>query len=292
MALNRRKFHQLAMGSALAALMPKAVQAAGPAGLPKFSFMLWILPKSMSIDQRLEIVANAGYTGAELVTEWQGWSAQERKRVATKARSLGLVFDLIFPGRAALTDSKAGDLVRKQVTEAIPVAQELGCKQFGFASGPRVAGQSPQQQMDVITENLKIAGEIVAKAQMEVLLEPIDLLENKTAAVNSVEEAFQITRAVGNPAVKVLYDFYHEQRGAGNLIEKLEKNFDQVGLVHIADVPGRYRPGTGEMNYTMIYRKLAELGYNRYIAMEFYPTTDPVAELKAEREAVLKEYRR
>ena len=62
-----------------------------------------------------------------------------------------------------------------------------------------------------------------------------------------VTEAFAITRAVGSAQVKVLYDLYHEQRSQGNLLEKLERNIDQVGLIHIADVPGRHEPGTGEV---------------------------------------------
>ena len=61
--------------------------------------------------------------------------------------------------------------------------------------------------------------------------------------------------------MRVLYDVYHEQREFGNLIEKFEKNIEQVGLVHIADVPGRHEPGTGEINYLNIYRKLAQLNY-------------------------------
>ena len=72
----------------------------------------------------------------------------------------------------------------------------------------------------------------------------------------------------------MLYDVYHEQREFGNLIEKFEKNIEQVGLVHIADVPGRHEPGTGEINYLNIYRKLAELNYRGTICMEFYPTGD------------------
>jgi hydroxypyruvate isomerase len=86
-----------------------------------------------------------------------------------------------------------------------------------------------------------------------------------------------------NPNVKVLYDFYHEQRGGGNLIEKLEKNIEWVGLVHIADVPGRNGPGTGEIDYTNIYRSLGKLHYSRFIAMEYAPTTDPVASLRKAR---------
>jgi hydroxypyruvate isomerase len=101
-----------------------------------------------------------------------------------------------------------------------------------------------------------------------------------------VAEGFEITRKVDNPHVKFLYDFYHEQISEGNLIEKLEKNIDQVGLVHIADVPGRHQPGTGEINYANIFRKLAELKYDRYAAMEFMPSGDPVAILRTAREQI------
>jgi len=72
-----------------------------------------------------------------------------------------------------------------------------------------------------------------------------------------------------------------------NLIEKLDGNIDLVGLVHIADVPGRHEPGTGEMYYTNIYKKLAELKYNRVICMEFRATGDWVKTLKTAREEAI-----
>jgi hydroxypyruvate isomerase len=56
--------------------------------------------------------------------------------------------------------------------------------------------------------------------------------------------------------------------------------------VHIADVPGRHEPGTGEIDYGNIYKALAAAHYDKYIAMEYYPTTEPVASLtKARKEA-------
>ena len=69
--------------------------------------------------------------------------------------------------------------------------------------------------------------------------------------------------------------------GFGNLIEKLEKHIDVIGLIHVADVPGRHEPGTGEINYANIYRKLVELNYRHIAAMEFLPTGDPVSKLRA-----------
>jgi hydroxypyruvate isomerase len=54
--------------------------------------------------------------------------------------------------------------------------------------------------------------------------------------------------------------------------------------VHIADVPGRHEPGTGEINYANIFRKLGQLNYSRYVAMEFIPTGDTVSSLRTARE--------
>jgi hydroxypyruvate isomerase len=126
---------------------------------------------------------------------------------------------------------------------------------------------------------------MAAKEQIEIVIEPIDLLENPTIFLATVSDGFEIAEAVNAPQVKVLYDFYHEQRSFGNLIEKLEKNIDKVGLIHVADAPGRHEPGTGEIDYTAIYHKLRELHYDRWIAMEYYPTEEPVASLKRSRVA-------
>jgi len=243
----------------------------------------------MTMEQRLEVVAAAGYTGGEMVAEWMKWDDAEKKRVIAKKNALHVTFDAMFPSLTPLNDPAMRAQLKDDVAKAIPVAKELGCPMFLMKSGPRIASQSPEEQKRQIADGLKVVAEQSSAAGMELLLEPIDLLESKTIAVSSVAEAFEITRAVGDPKVKVLYDLYHEQRGSGNLIEKLEKNIDQVGLVHIADVPGRHKPGTGEIDYANVYRALARLKYDRYIAMEFYAASEAenVAELKAAKAEVV-----
>ena len=277
--MEDRRFGEGMMGAPSAS----GRQVAAPAPAQKFSVMLWAVGRGLTMERRLEIVAEAGYNGGELTTEWRSWSADERKRMAAKASSLKLTFDLIFPSSAALTDPAQRTKLGDEIRQAIPVAQEIGCPQFGFRSGPRIAGQSPEQQKQSIVDGLKVAVELCREHRIEVILEPIDLLEAKSEAVNSVGEAIAITHQVNDPSIKVLYDFYHEQRGVGNLIDTLQKNIADVGLVHIADVPGRHYPGTGEMNYGNIYRALAALHYSRYICMEFLPLGDPLAELKTAR---------
>jgi hydroxypyruvate isomerase len=146
-----------------------------------------------------------------------------------------------------------------------------------------------EQQHQSCIEGLKqaaaiVEGKRIAGQPVRLLLENIDPEENPHYYLQSVAEGFEIIRAVNHPQVRFLYDFFHEQIAEGNLIEKLQKNIEYTGLVHIADVPGRHAPGTGEIDYGNIYRKLATLNYDRVVAMEFLPQGDAVAELRHARE--------
>ncbi len=92
---------------------------------------------------------------------------------------------------------------------------------------------------------------MLAESGVTGVIEPIDHIENPTMYLDGVTEGFAIVNAVNSPNVKVLYDLYHEQREYGNLIEKLNANIAQVGLVHVADVcRGRGKPGSGEIDFT------------------------------------------
>ena len=260
-------------------------QAADSGGAVRFSFMLWALEKQFPFDRCLEMVAGAGYQGVELTGEFQKWSPAEMSQILSRMKGLGLVVDSMSGVRAGFAVPQETELFFTQFAEHLQFAQKLSCPQVILLSGKRVAGLAPGAQRTTSIENLKRAGEMASKVGIEIVIEPIDLLENPTIYLASVTDAFDITRAVAMPSVKVLYDVYHEQRSFGNLIEKLEQGFDQLGLIHIADVPGRHEPGTGEIDYTMIYRKLAALGYKRWIAMEYYPTEEPTASLRRTREA-------
>jgi hydroxypyruvate isomerase len=162
-------------------------------------------------------------------------------------------------------------------------AQRVRCRRLILLSGKRLASSNDEAQRRASIETLKRAADVLEAAGMDAVIEPIDRLENPSIWMDGVEQAFAIAHDVGSPKIKVLYDIYHEQRGQGNLIEKFDKNIDAVGLIHIADVPGRHEPGTGEINYGNIYQRLGELHYNGMIAMEFYPTGDVVEMLSRAR---------
>ena len=265
------------------ALSQGHAQTSAPSKASRFSVMLWTLEKQAPFDQCIETVAAAGYQGVELVGEFQKWSGDETRRVMAKMRSLGLVFDMLSGVKAGFANPDGTTDFLAQVTTQMKAAKELESPQINLKSGSRIDNLPAGVQHTASIENLKRAADIAAANQVQIVIEPIDPIESPTMYMTSVSEGFEIVRAVNSLHVRVLYDFYHEQRGAGNLIEKLEKNIDLVGLVHVADVPGRNEPGTGEIDYRNIYRKLGELKYDKFVTMEFYPTQDPVGTLRKAR---------
>jgi hydroxypyruvate isomerase len=287
--MNRRTFSQLITATALHASLRRAgAQAAmpsvatAPAPAQRFSCEIATL-KLESFDRCIEVVAEAGYQGVELTGYFQQWTPEEQRRLMAKMRSLGVMIDMLSGLQASFAVPNQTDEFVKRVAAHCQIANGLGCPQINIKSGNRLAGVDPQAQMAAAVDNLKRAADVASAANINIVIEPIDPIENPPIFLTSVKEGFEIVRAVNQPNVKVLYDFYHEQRAAGNLIQKLEDNIDWVGLVHIADVPGRHEPGTGEINYSNIYRTLGRLHYSHFIAMEYGPTTDPVASLRKSR---------
>jgi hydroxypyruvate isomerase len=113
------------------------------------------------------------------------------------------------------------------------------------------------------------------------IVEPLNILCNHMGYyLASSYEAFGICAEVGSKNIKVLYDIYHQQITEGNLIPTIRKYFDLIGHFHVADVPGRNEPGTGEINYRNVFGAIEALGYDKYVGLEYSPTIDTAETIK------------
>jgi hydroxypyruvate isomerase len=258
----------------------------------KLSVMLWTVYRDLPFEQRLERIAAAGYTNVELVGEYAKWTDADFERAQVKRRQLGITFDCTAGIKSSLCNPAERDALIVEIRATLPTMQRIDCPALILLSGNVVPGMTAEAQAQSCVDGLRAAAQIIEGRKVDgepvrLLLENIDPEENPKYFLTSVAKGFEIVKAVNHPQVQFLYDFFHEQISEGNLIEKLEKNIEHVGLVHVADVPGRHAPGTGEINYQNIFRKLAELKYNRIVAMEFLPTGDPVEELRKARKMAL-----
>ncbi|UWZ84853.1 TIM barrel protein [Occallatibacter riparius] len=302
--MNRRNFVRTLAASVAAAstvsAAPAPAQSASPSSAlqPPFplSVMLWCVFRDLPFEQRLEKIAQAGYTNIELVGEYAKWTSADFDRATAAAKRLGISFDATAGLHQGVGNPAERDALLASFREALTPMETLSCPAMIVLSGNVVPGLSHDAQHQSCIDGLKamaalVEGRKIAGQPVRILLECIDPEENPKYFLTSAAEAMDIVRAVNHPQVQFLYDLFHEQIAEGNLIEKLERNIDVVGLIHVADVPGRHIPGTGEINYASVYRKLAKLKYQHIVAMEFLPTGDPVAELRAAKDEVIRSTR-
>jgi hydroxypyruvate isomerase len=292
--MNRRQFARGMTSAALAAMaLGSEAGVTSYASISPFplSVMLWTVFTDLPFEQRLAKIAEAGYVNIELVGEYAKWSDSDFDRAIAAAKRLGIRFDATAGLHNGIGNPALRDAFLAELKAALTSMQKLSCPAMIVLSGNVVPGLSRPAQHTSCVEGLRRAARLVEGKQIDgkpvrLLLECIDPEENPRYFLQSAAEAIEIVRAVNHPQVQFLYDLFHEQIAEGNLIEKLEKHIDVIGLIHVADVPGRHEPGTGEINYANIYRKLAQLRYEHAVAMEFKPTGDPVASLRKAREMV------
>jgi hydroxypyruvate isomerase len=296
-SINRRQF---AKGMASAAIAGSVMHAEPShdaqdtsATNPPFplSIMLWTVWTGLPFEQRLANVALAGYSNVELVGEYAKWSDADFAGANAARKRFNLRFDATAGLHNGIGNPAVRDAFLAEFNQALTPMQTLACPAMIVLSGNVVPGLSREQQHQSCIDGLKRAAALIEGKQidgqpMRLLLECIDPEENPHYFLQSAAEAIDIVRAVNHPQVQFLYDLFHEQIAEGNLIEKLDKHIDVIGLIHVADVPGRHEPGTGEINYINIYRKLAGLNYRHAVAMEFRPTGDPVSTLRAAKQMV------
>jgi hydroxypyruvate isomerase len=292
--MNRRTFAQIAAAATATAFTPRNLPAQEqPAShtTPPYSLsvMLWTVFRNLPFEQRLAKVSEAGYHNVELVGEYKHWSDADFDNANAARKHLGIRFDATAGLPHGIANPADREALLADLREALTPMEKLDCPAMIVLSGNAVPNLSREAQHQSCIESLKraaalIEGRQIAGQPIRLLLECIDPEENPHYFLPSAAEAIEIVRAVNHPQVQFLYDIFHEQIAEGNLIEKLEKHIDVIGLIHVADVPGRHQPGTGEINYQNIFRKLAELNYQKMVAMEFLPTGDAVAELRQARQ--------
>jgi hydroxypyruvate isomerase len=292
--MNRRTFTQTLATAALSAVAaplrsaPASAESSPKAAPFPLSVMLWTVFTDLPFEERLAKVAEAGYSNVELVGEYSKWSAADFANANAARKRLGIQFDATAGLAHGIAEPASRDALLAELTQALTPMETLGCPAMILLSGNVVPGLSRWAQHRSCVETLKraaalVEGRTINGQPVRLLLECIDPEENPRYFLTSAAEAIEVVRQVNHPQVQFLYDFFHEQIAEGNLIEKLDKHIDVIGLIHVADVPGRHEPGTGEINYANIYRKLAQLNYKRMVAMEFHPTGDPVATLRSAR---------
>lgn len=245
----------------------------------RFSACIEALYRNVPFVERIEKVAAVGLKAFEF---W-GWGNKDIEAIKAAKDKFGLqvaTFGADVGG--ALVDPANRAKLPDGLKKSIEVAKKLDTKRLLVTTGNEIQGVRRGDQHQSIVDGLKVAAKIVEDAGITLCLEPLNILVNhKGYYLATSEEGFQIIDEVGSPNVKLLFDIYHQQITEGNLIANITASIGKISHFHVADVPGRHEPGTGEINYKNVFKAISESGYDGFVGLEYWPVGSDDDSLKA-----------
>ena len=158
------------------------------------------------------------------------------------------------------------DLMIKDCKEAVEVAKRCNAKWMTVVPGNFDRALTTEYQTSNVIAALRKAAGILEPHGLVMVLEALS--DNPDLFLRHSDQAFMICKAVNSPSCKILFDMYHMQRNEGDIINNIDRSWDEIGYFQIGDNPGRKEPTTGEMNYKNIFGHIYNKGYRGIMGME------------------------
>jgi hydroxypyruvate isomerase len=245
--------------------------------MPRFAANLTMLFNEVDLLDRFEAAANAGFRGVEFLFPY----AWPKEVLAERLSRHGLTQALhnMPPGDWAKGERGIASLpgregeFRDGVGEALTYAKALGCTRLNCLAGIPPKEADPETVRRTLVENLRFAARETERAGIRLLVEPINSFDMPGFYLNRSGEALSLFDEVGERNLWLQYDVYHMQRMEGELAGTLARHLSRIAHIQIADNPGRNEPGSGEIAYDFLFRRIDELGYDGWIGCEYKPRT-------------------
>ncbi|MEY4884190.1 MAG: hypothetical protein RIS34_2044 [Pseudomonadota bacterium] len=248
--------------------------------MPKFAANLTMLFNEVPFMARFAAAKAAGFEAVEYLFPYP--YPKEELVQALKTNGLKQVLHNLPAGnweagdRGLACDPARVDEFRTGVALGIEYAQALGCPQVNCLAGKLPVGVSTAQARTTFVANLKFAASQLQGAGIRLLIEPINHFDIPGFFLNRTDQAVAILDDVGSDNLFIQYDIYHAQRMEGELGNTLKTHLARIAHIQLADNPGRFEPGTGEINYAWLFKHIAAIGYTGWIGCEYKPKTNTV----------------
>lgn len=243
--------------------------------MPRFSANLSMLFTEHAFLDRFEPAAKAGFKAVEFLFPY-AFSIEDIKSRLDR-HGLQLVLHNLPAGnweageRGIACHPDRVEEFRAGVAQAITYAQALGVRQLNCLAGKAPAGVDNALLRQTFVDNLRHAAAALKKADLKLLIEPINTFDIPGFYLNRTAQALEILDEVRADNAFVQYDIYHAQRMEGELAATMQKHLPRIGHIQLADNPGRNEPGTGEINYAFLFAHLDRIGYDGWIGCEYKP---------------------
>ena len=248
--------------------------------MPRLSANLSMMFNELPFLERFAAARKAGFEGVEFLFPYDYPAAELRSRLV--GEGLTQVLFNMPPGDWANGERGLASLpgrqseFREAVKRALDYASTLECRRVHCMAGIVPATVSPITAAALYASNLSWAAEQAKPAGVKLVIEPINHRDMPGYFLNTQAQGAAIVEAIGTDRLGLQFDLYHVQITEGDITKRMEQFMYVIEHMQIADVPARNEPGTGEIGWEFVFRRMDELGYVGWVGCEYRPAGDTV----------------
>ena len=224
------------------------------------------------LDQ-LQFAADEGFAAWE-DNGMGGRSTEEQEKIAKKMQACGIEMG-VFVAHAdwnnpsfASGNKDWANKVLDEMHKAVEVSKRVNAKWCTVVPGLVDHRLDFGYQMANTIDLLRRCAEITGKANLTIVLEPLNRRDHPELFLTGVPQGYEICRGVNSPHCKILDDLYHQQITEGNLIPNIDRAWSEIAYFQTGDNPGRREPWTGEINYRNVFKHIHGKGFTGIVGME------------------------
>ena len=251
--------------------------------MPRFAANLSMMYTEHEFLDRFAAAAKDGFKAVEFLFPYEFEAKEIKKRMDDN----GLI-NVLFNGPpgdwtkgerglASLPGRQAE--FREGVKKALDYAAALDCKLVHAMAGIVPGGTDLVTAGAIYAANLAWAAELATNAGVKLVIEPINHRDMPGFFLNTMAQGAAIVDAIGRDRLGLQFDLYHCQVTEGDITKRMEALLPVIAHMQIADVPARNEPGTGEIGWEYVFRRIDALGYQGWVGCEYRPAGDTVAGL-------------
>ena len=232
---------------------------------------------------RFDAAAKAGFKGVEFLFPYD----HDAREIRARLDGAGLQ-QVLFngpPGDWAQGERGTASLPGRQaefrdgIKRALEYASALGNKLVHVMAGIPGKDVKPVTAAAIYAANLAWAAEQAHAAGIKLVIEPINHRDMPGFHLNTMAQGAAVIEAIGADRVGLQFDAYHCQVTEGDVTKRLEAFMPVIAHIQIADVPARNEPGTGEIGWEFVFKRIDSLGYDGWVGCEYRPAGETKAGL-------------
>ncbi len=251
--------------------------------MPRLAANLSMMFNEVPFLDRFAAARRAGFEGVEFLFPYDFKASELKSRLSGEGLTQAL-FNMP-PGDWANGERGMASIpgrqaeFRESVKRALDYATALDCRLVHCMAGIPPADVPHTTATAVYAANLAWAAEQAHPAGVRLAIEPINHRDMPGYFLNTQAQGAAIVEAIGRDRLGLQFDVYHVQITEGDITKRMEKFMPVIAHMQIADVPARNEPGTGEIGWRYVFKRMDELGYQGWVGCEYRPAGDTVAGL-------------